>query len=567
MTHLASSNMTIEELGQKTKAKYPQYKDIADGDLGQKILKKYPQYQSQIGGGKPDSGAKNPQGTMSFMGQTQKPDGFFTSILKGIVKPFVQAGVTGLSAVEGAGRLAIGDQAGAEKALEGYNVPGFGKVAPNKIGTDIEEQQKTGAGPFGRETVKTIGTGAEIAATLAPGAGAAGAAEKTLGTVVKEGALHAGAVGSVAGAGAAAQGENATGWDILTGGALGGIGGAALGAAVPLVAAGVEKTGQVLAGKSRVGESLINSLIKPLKKDFSYGKNPGRGVSAEGITGNSLEELGTKISERRQEIGKELVEKARTASDKVLDISDAITPINEAIAKASQAPETNASLITRLKGAKNDLLGMTEKEVQEAIPNTALVPGQPQMRTVKTTVPSTQLSGINPEQAVGFKQRIGDITKFTGNASDDSIVNSALKKAYGKVKGAVEIAVPGIKDLNERYADLTSAEIATKYRDIIEARQPILKMGGKVLGASGAILGALASGGAALPAAIAGVSGIAIDKALEHPAVLTRLAAWLSRATPDEATAVFQANPYFRNALLRAFNVEPSEGKKQEKDK
>lgn len=40
--------MTIEELGQQTKAKYPVYANIPDAELGQKVLVKYPQYQSQI---------------------------------------------------------------------------------------------------------------------------------------------------------------------------------------------------------------------------------------------------------------------------------------------------------------------------------------------------------------------------------------------------------------------------------------------------------------------------------------------------------------------------------------
>lgn len=42
--------MTIEQLGQKIKTKYPQYKDIPDADLGQKMVEKYPVYSSQIDG-------------------------------------------------------------------------------------------------------------------------------------------------------------------------------------------------------------------------------------------------------------------------------------------------------------------------------------------------------------------------------------------------------------------------------------------------------------------------------------------------------------------------------------
>ena len=40
--------MTKQELAQKTKAKYPPYKDIDDIELADKIIAKYPVYQSQI---------------------------------------------------------------------------------------------------------------------------------------------------------------------------------------------------------------------------------------------------------------------------------------------------------------------------------------------------------------------------------------------------------------------------------------------------------------------------------------------------------------------------------------
>ena len=74
---------------------------------------------------------------------------------------------------------------------------------------------------------------------------------------------------------------------------------------------------------------------------------------------------------------------------------------------------------------------------------------------------------------------MGNLTKWTGNLSDDQIINKALKQVYGSVK---EQMINGAKSLNkdigqrlerlnEKYADLTSAEIATKYRDKIIQRQ------------------------------------------------------------------------------------------------
>jgi gas vesicle protein/nucleoside diphosphate kinase len=39
---------TIEEFGQKVKAKYPQYSGVDDRELGERFLQKYPQYQEQV---------------------------------------------------------------------------------------------------------------------------------------------------------------------------------------------------------------------------------------------------------------------------------------------------------------------------------------------------------------------------------------------------------------------------------------------------------------------------------------------------------------------------------------
>jgi hypothetical protein len=48
MTRLAFYNMTLNELGQKIKQKYPQYKNIEDTELANMVIKKHPQYSKQI---------------------------------------------------------------------------------------------------------------------------------------------------------------------------------------------------------------------------------------------------------------------------------------------------------------------------------------------------------------------------------------------------------------------------------------------------------------------------------------------------------------------------------------
>ena len=47
--------LTIEQLGQSIKRKYPQYNDIPDAELGKKMLAKYPQHSDML-----DVGSETP---------------------------------------------------------------------------------------------------------------------------------------------------------------------------------------------------------------------------------------------------------------------------------------------------------------------------------------------------------------------------------------------------------------------------------------------------------------------------------------------------------------------------
>ncbi len=315
---------------------------------------------------------------------------------------------------------------------------------------------------------------------------------------------------------------------------------AALSAFIPFAgtAAGAAKE-KVIGELPDVAARLINSVIKPLKKDFSYGKDPGRGVALEGITGNSLEDLAPKVTERRQAIGKEIKAKvsARNVADKKLDLTTVMEPLYEALETANKNPRTNAGLIERINNTIQDILGVQNLKL-----------GDFEIKAI-----TQKLRDISPDSAFEFKKNIGDLTKFTGNPSDDAMINKALKQVYGRAKEKLNKAVPGLSDLNERYADLTSADIAIRYRDIINQRQNVFSLGNKVFGIGGAILTALASGGASIPIAIAAATGTVLDKALGSTAVKSRVAAWLARASTIEKEALFSKSPELRAAIERVF--------------
>jgi len=101
------------------------------------------------------------------------------------------------------------------------------------------------------------------------------------------------------------------------------------------------------------------------------------------------------------------------------------------------------------------------------------------------------------------------------------------------------------------FADLTSAELATRNRDAIVQRSNMVSMPVKV-GTAAAIITSLGSGGAAIPAILAGAGAAALDKALGSTAVRSRIAAWLGSESPSVITQVLQQNPGIKTVLYRA---------------
>lgn len=258
---------------------------------------------------------------------------------------------------------------------------------------------------------------------------------------------------------------------------------------------------------------VVNSLIKPLLKDFSYGKDPGRTVAAEGIVGNDFDDLLLNISKRRAEVGQEIgaVLARPVNAVKTIDMSGFLKPLQDAIAEAKKYPKVNAALVSRLDDTMNDIVARIKTGGQIALGD-----------------------------AAALKSEIGAITKWTGNASDDQLVNSALKKSYGFLKEKIGQAVPEVKALNERFANLLSAEIATRYRDKIVSRQNLLSLTPKILGGGAAIAG-LATGNPKLIAAA--LVEIGTEKIMSSPAMKTRIARSLAKLPADKLAEVLENSP------------------------
>ncbi len=371
---------------------------------------------------------------------------------------------------------------------------------------------------------------------------------------IAKGTLKASAKGAGVGYGldvARSLQDNENIGDVLTPGVS-----TAVGGAIPLVG-GVYKASKEI-GKS-VAPRIINSLIKPLAKDLSYGKDPGRTVAELGITGNSMDDLAKNLGTAKKGVGRTIESLSDTLDSKAvggegLSLVDSMKPLDDAMEEA--AKHNNKSLLSRLANVKQavmeDLsLGFDDKT------------GDPIIKSAG----KRNLENATFKDAFKIKRTIGDMTQFTGAASDDSTVNSALKQIYGKIKQNINdyaavvdpAAAKKLLKANEQYGDLVSAEVATKYRDKIATRSDLTSLKGH-LGAATAAISVLASGGASIPVVLAGLGGAALDKTLGSAAVKTRVAAWLAHAAPDVVVHFSQAYPNIASKIadvLSRDNAEP----------
>lgn len=230
-----------------------------------------------------------------------------------------------------------------------------------------------------------------------------------------------------------------------------GVAGAVIGSVLPLSFKGASEIGKLITkipeGLKSSATNQLNWLIRPLKKDFSYSKIPGRGLAEERIVAANPEDLANQVSEKLKLRGEEIDSILSTPenSKKTIDLERVIN-LGYAQALNKAIKENDSPLINRLN---NDYL---------AIKNNLELVG-------KEIVPvsAKKLNGLSPVEATEIKRFIGDLTKFTGiQVSNDTDANKILKSIYGQIKSKINEAVPEVAKLNERYADLHGAASAIR---------------------------------------------------------------------------------------------------------
>lgn len=318
--------------------------------------------------------------------------------------------------------------------------------------------------------------------------------------------------------------------------------GTAVGAIAPALIGGVRAG---VAVSKEQAPRFINSLIKPKTADFSYGKDPGRTVSEMGITGNSLPDFAANISAAKKDVGQQLgaVYSNPANANIRINASDDITKIDAAIQEAAKGGKNNQTIVTQLQNVKDAIL------YEHGIDKNGNI--------AKVGETPRDLSNLSLQESQDLIQHVADQTQFTGRPSDDKTVNSVLKNIYGgireKINAEASVNNPEVETLNQRYADLTSAEIATQNRDKIIQRSNLISLNAGGAGAAGAIVTAIATGGAAIPTILFGAGAAALEKAFETAAVKSRVAAWLGKQTPNTIQKFLAAHPAIAPVMRRVF--------------
>lgn len=494
--------MNTEDFANKIKAKYPQYADMDNTELVNKIVTKYPVYKQ------------------SLVNESESPS---VAPLKGAQAPGIVRGLgkSALDLVQGVGEL--GQNVLQQTA--GRVVEKITGVPKEEMGAKVFEQ---GTEQFNQiqDATKAEGTGEQVGKFVGDVAQFVIPATQ-VGKVQKGASLASRIVGqAVSDTGVQALKEGELNKDVAET--------AIFSLAFPGVVEGGKAGIKKILGDSNSAGRIIDSLIKPAKKELAYGKNPGKAIAEEGLVANSLDDLGEKVKNVIKQKSDEYINEIRKSGISNIDVSGAFNPIDDAISTAVK--QNNQTLVNRLNSIKVALTQNLDSVIDES--------GN---QIIKSTG-SKNLQSLTPEDIVNIKKEIGEMTMFTGNPTDDKLVNSALKKIYGNVKGKIDEAVPGSSKLSEKIASLISADSAIANRAAVLQRQNVGNFTGKVLGGAGALASIFTAN--PVPALI-GLGAGGIENALGTPAFKTRFAKFLSGATAKQKEQIYTAMPTLRAIINR----------------
>jgi hypothetical protein len=160
---------------------------------------------------------------------------------------------------------------------------------------------------------------------------------------------------------------------------------------------------------------------------------------------------------------------------------------------------------------------------------------------------------MSAKDAHELKKTIGDATRWTGQAFDNDL-NKVRVKVYHAIDEMLDKEIPNIKGLNQRYANLLTAEKDIERRLHALSRFDLVSL--KDIGIGGALTaGSLATGDSKEDAILKGLAFAGVSRLAGSTAVKSRMASGLAglaknpRASTTASTLLFGAKDIKKNPL------------------
>jgi hypothetical protein len=297
--------------------------------------------------------------------------------------------------------------------------------------------------------------------------------------------------------------------------------GVAVGGGIGLAGRGVEKVaeGAIQEGAKAVSGRIHDYLIKLPTSAFKFAKNPIKVASDESIVAGNMGEY-EKLATERLATRQSQLEAAIQDSDKSVDISEMVqSHFNSAKRSLSESFKPSQA---RQKLEELD-------EVMESIYKRY-----------------GDLKNVPIQDAIKIKRQLADDFPFTQEGAGD-MTTKAAHKVYHDINKFVEEAHPEIAELNERVSGLIDIKNAARNRMVVESRNNPLGLVAR-LGATGAAAFGIGIGHSA-EGIISALGIMGVEKAMQSPAVLTRIAKALSVMSADDKAKVIASYPKLAKKL------------------
>ena len=284
-------------------------------------------------------------------------------------------------------------------------------------------------------------------------------------------------------------------------------------------------------GLKNTSYALMQSIVQQLPKEFKYGANAGRAMVKEGFSGDAAA-IKEQADQRLDEI-KGQGDALASASTKPVNNSNAIKIIDDKIAELqAKSPRASANTIKKLMDSKKDLLGVVEDDKGNIVNG------------------GKDVSNMTAKDTLDLKRDFDDHTAWKGTAADDTIYNKTMQQARTALKDNLNDAAPGMKDWNQRYADLRAAQQAAGRKITYDQAGAGLKnvLNNVVRGTIGVTtLGAALHGNGELAGEI--IAGWGAKEVLNNPVVKSKLAQAIYGLSEADKMAIFKAAPWVRKAV------------------